>query len=95
MAGMFTFLVAFVALSVSAWAQEAAVCGAPKPLDDGWVIAAPAAVGLDASCAASTSSSISGRIGTSMQLLSPVTASSPWSAILMAATKVGDGRSVS
>ncbi|MBN9486141.1 MAG: serine hydrolase [Alphaproteobacteria bacterium] len=48
MARMVTFVLAFMALVTSAAAQDAASCGAPKPLDDGWGIAAPDSVGLDA-----------------------------------------------
>lgn len=48
MARMVTFVLAFMTLVTSAAAQDAASCGAPKPLDDGWGIAAPDSVGLDA-----------------------------------------------
>src|SRR5690348_9341705 len=48
MSRMVTFVLAFMALVTSAAAQDAASCGAPKPLDDGWGIAAPDSVGLDA-----------------------------------------------
>jgi CubicO group peptidase (beta-lactamase class C family) len=41
-------LLALVALSVPAWAEETKVCGAPVALNDGWTLAAQAEVGLDA-----------------------------------------------
>jgi CubicO group peptidase (beta-lactamase class C family) len=45
---MVIFVWALMALVTSAAAQDAASCGAPKPLGDGWGIAAPDSVGLDA-----------------------------------------------
>ena len=47
MSRMVIFVVTLVALITSAAAQDAAPCGTPKPLGDGWVIAAPDNVGLD------------------------------------------------
>ena len=41
-------LLALVALSVPAWAEETKDCGAPVTLNDGWTLAAQAEVGLDA-----------------------------------------------
>ena len=41
-------LLALMALSVPASAEETKVCGAPVALNDGWTLAAQAEVGLDA-----------------------------------------------
>ncbi|HEY6980062.1 serine hydrolase [Reyranella sp.] len=48
MARIVTFLLMLVGLPTAAMAQEASVCGAPKPINDGWTTATPDAVGLDA-----------------------------------------------
>ena len=48
MAKSLMLLLALVALSVPASAEEAKVCGAPVALNDGWTLAAQAEVGLDA-----------------------------------------------
>jgi len=45
---MVTFVLSLLALAASAAAQDATPCGAPKSLDDGWAIASPDSVGLDA-----------------------------------------------
>ena len=48
MAKSLMLLLALVALSVPASAEETKVCGAPVALNDGWTLAAQAEVGLDA-----------------------------------------------
>ena len=48
MAKSLMLLLALVALSVPAAAEEPKVCGAPVALKDGWTLAAQAEVGLDA-----------------------------------------------
>jgi hypothetical protein len=45
---LFMALLALVASPVSVLAQEPKVCGAPVALNDGWILAAQAEVGLDA-----------------------------------------------
>src|SRR5690242_8644609 len=48
MARMVTFVLTLMALATSVAAQDTASCGAPTAVGDGWTIAAPDSVGLDA-----------------------------------------------
>jgi CubicO group peptidase (beta-lactamase class C family) len=48
MAKSLMLLLVLVAFGRAAWADEAKVCGAPASLNDGWAVATPAEVGLDA-----------------------------------------------